>query len=562
MIIRPIPETFFGKVCLKIQKNYLESNIITKKYSVSFFGKILEVSSIAYQEQDRILSACATSSLWTYYHAHPKMELKKLPSPSKITKTSYSMTHNTERIFPNKGLNPQMIGQSLNNNGLTPYHFEFTEKDNVSVEYFFKEMIYAYCSAGIPILLGLKVEGKTIKLLGYHAVTVLGFKLSNEVFEKKKPKGGILKGSFINEIFIHDDRYGAYLPFKFIKDNEISSSQILNNNERYILETFSIGLYHKIRIPFDRVKDTCNQLIDSCLKYIKEKAENRTEPYEQLFDSIMWDIRLVDVNTLKKEILEHKNTTSSLLFKCLPKYIWKARMILSKSIEVMDLLFDATDIQQGNVFIDFFHCNENLAEPILFVIQEWAKDKYYSTFTVDKQTKNPDTYVWSIVKYFSPTHTYLEMLNELFGKEITPKKIKSQELRNNIIKSSLLGKFYKIDEEKETLLDKNLEENFTYIWLIDYEGFLCLGKEINNSNIGHPTLTDGKPARIGGNICFCKEKDLWYVDPFSGRFSFQYTEEQKIVFCQNAINLKFKVFFPNEIFELSPKIYQPKSNTR
>ena len=76
MIIRPIPETFFGKVCLKIQKNYLESNILTQKYSVSFFGKILEVNSIAYQEQDRILSACATSSLWTYYHAHPKMELK------------------------------------------------------------------------------------------------------------------------------------------------------------------------------------------------------------------------------------------------------------------------------------------------------------------------------------------------------------------------------------------------------------------------------------------------------------------------------------------------------
>ena len=45
-------------------------NLLDREYKVSLFGIDLAINTIAFQEQDRVVSACATSALWSMYHAH------------------------------------------------------------------------------------------------------------------------------------------------------------------------------------------------------------------------------------------------------------------------------------------------------------------------------------------------------------------------------------------------------------------------------------------------------------------------------------------------------------
>jgi hypothetical protein len=87
IVIRPIPETFISKICFKPYKNLIEEEnkfILNKTYNVSLFGKHLSIKSIAFQEQDKIISACATTSLWTFFHAHQMMNIKMMKSIEKL----------------------------------------------------------------------------------------------------------------------------------------------------------------------------------------------------------------------------------------------------------------------------------------------------------------------------------------------------------------------------------------------------------------------------------------------------------------------------------------------
>src|SRR5262249_15494776 len=66
-----------------------------------------------------------------------------------------------------------------------------------------------------------------------------------------------------------------------------------------------------------------------------------------------------------------------------------------------------------------------------------------------------------------------------------------------------------------------------YIWAIDKEGHLLIGEEVKTGTVesngreqklGHPTLTEGGPARIGGEIKHVEGKG-WVLNNRSGRFS-------------------------------------------
>lgn len=87
------------------------------------------------------------------------------------------------------------------------------------------------------------------------------------------------------------------------------------------------------------------------------------------------------------------------------------------------------------------------------------------------------------------------------------------------------------------------------MWVIDRNGFLRIGKEKTDSEKGHPTLTGGKPARIGGELEFDIEDNTWVVNPFSGRYSDGYEDDEKKKYLNNAIVYKFNLFFNNDKFK-------------
>ncbi|WP_019677702.1 hypothetical protein [Arsukibacterium perlucidum] len=88
IVVKPLPKTFIGKTCLKIYPSFAtkkRKSILSKKYEVNLFGLNLVIDSIAFQEQDKIVSACATTAIWTMFHAQMDSDSKKLPSCSEIT---------------------------------------------------------------------------------------------------------------------------------------------------------------------------------------------------------------------------------------------------------------------------------------------------------------------------------------------------------------------------------------------------------------------------------------------------------------------------------------------
>ncbi len=297
IVIRPIPETFLARVCLKsYYKNTVDDRhnkyMLLKHCEVSLFGIDLEINSVVFQEQDRVLSACATTSLWTFLHASYGT-CKRLPSSSAITKSAYPENNGYGREFPNKGLSTEMICRSLRTYSFAPEYFDFSKDLNNSI-ILLKEYIYAYCSSNYPLILGVDVKDKkTGKSKGLHAITIVGYSIEQDNIDKE-----ILISHKLKSLYAHDDRYGPFLKISFDKKNLLDvkldespnvSSQHIEYNEKYIPDTLILGLYHKIRVPYSMVKDTCLDLQSLIVKYLIEINEKKNADLIKLFQ---WDIQI------------------------------------------------------------------------------------------------------------------------------------------------------------------------------------------------------------------------------------------------------------------------------
>ncbi len=556
IVIRPIPKTFLGKVCLKPfyeeENNRLKKYYLLKKYKVSLFGISLVLKSIAFQEQDKVLSACATTSLWSFYHAHLNLSQVSLPSSSEITKSSYPEVNGYLREFPNNGLSTEMICRSIRNNNLVPEYFEFQQSEDKLLE----EIIYAYTSSNIPLILGVSVSDENSENKGLHAVTILGYSI-----DRNKCTNLIAHG--LEKIYVHDDRYGPFIrmindnsQFKVQLDDSAIEGSIINEDEIYTVDTLILGLYHKIRIPYIPIKNTCFTLCKNLIDFIDSLSDidkKEQENFKRLISNIQWDISIKENADLKNELLtKNLKNKDYHLTKSLPKYLWSTVAIVEDT-ELFQCLFDATDIENGNVFIDYLEHHQH-ANAIYKLISKYSKEKTESSINhVDIFDDKDDNYINGIINYFNKEKSNEESLDETFGYLKLPELIRDEEIGNDdIIKNS------KIFRENFTCtlpfsLDPTLDKESQYIWVIDQDGFLCIGIENEKFKTGHPTLTNGMPARIGGEIKAIKEKDThsWKINSKSRRYSSEYSKDEANYFLKNALKYKFETIFNDEKFEPS-----------
>ena len=554
IVIRPIPKTFLARICLKsYYKNSTDNRykkfIILKHCRVSLFGISLEIDSLLFQEQDKILSACATTSLWTFLHASYKT-CKRLPSSSAITKSAYSKNNGYEREFPNRGLSTEMICRSLRTYSFAPEYFDFSKDLNNSI-LLLKEYIYAYCSSNYPLILGVDVKDKkTGKSKGLHAITIVGYSIEQDNID-----GAMLISHKLKSLYAHDDRYGPFLKISFdkknllnvkLKGNSCVSSQHIKSDEIYTPDTLILGLYHKIRIPYLRIKETCLDLQSLIFEYF---SKGRKEESAKIIKSFQWNIQIKKNTKIKSEIFNNNDIKNkeNLLTQSWPKYLWSATGLFDNT-PIFEMLFDATDIDQGNVFIEFIPHNINYANIMIDLFKIYSYDYFHNKINLNLNILN-QSYVWGIIKYFKEKESYIDILCDLYGYLKIPKAIKNEELTKDNIINKCEVKLNKENNNKNFKLDKNLQ-NAQYIWVIDKEGFLCIGREEKNSGQGHPTLTDGMPARIGGQLIYNTITKTWEVDPFSGRYSSEYSHEEKIKYVKNAIKYKFALYFLSEKFTL------------
>lgn len=355
IVVKPLPQTIIGRTCLKTyDSDGGRRNFPTlHKYNANLFGISLSVDTLPYQEQDLVVAACATSALWSVFQGSGKIFHHPIPSPVEITKAGSqhipdgNMPHDTRGLHHN-GLTATQMAHSVRAVGIDPYLVGAYD------DYLLKCTAYAYLKASIPALLGFslsEIKNNITTQMGKHAVAVTGYSLGKAKPAPFSNNNMLITASRIDKIYVHDDQIGPFAKMIFNTQNALLTAwpdaSGVKGNVFASPEMLIIPLYHKIRIPFQLIHANVAKF-DACIEIL------RSRDYIPLNERIEWDIYLCDVNSLKKEFassnLLDNATKRNLLTLNLPRYLWRATG-LDGDIPKFEVLFDATDIEQGAIII-------------------------------------------------------------------------------------------------------------------------------------------------------------------------------------------------------------------
>ncbi|MBZ0104119.1 MAG: hypothetical protein K8H84_00665 [Sulfuricella denitrificans] len=554
VVIRPIPHTFLAKLCLKRYDELISNaqcKLIAKKIKVSLFGMSLEVESAAFLEQDKVVSACATSALWMFFNASGHVSNGSLPSPSAITKSATGSSHEGARTFPTTGLSPPQVARSLKHFGYEPLIIELGSDWGE-----FKEIIYGYISSDIPILVAGSIYQKSandsIKHAGKHLVCALGYRL-----KENDPAGDEMQliSHRIEKIYVHDDRYGPYVrvstdPVNFNYDNkeleglEFSLLDASDTADYFVPDMAIVGVYHKIRLSYFDIRDMCDALYlylqetKSKFDLLLDQDEDCDNPARKHFRSTcsnigrflrgVFDITLTSNTEIKEELRSSKAfitfngaaTKSACLLQSMPKYIWRCRIWKyqddSPNAQLFtDILFDATEVPQGQIIVGFISY-DNGAERVWKHIEQAICGNAWEDYRVDAEAKRG---ISGFLKFFSKSKnkTYL---NTLYGPLGLPRRDLKYGETDNFNNISARSDIQVIRAGNTTFL-QTLDKGKRHIWVINEIGDLVLGENISNGDEyqGHPTLVDEKPARIGGELYYAPQADSWVINLRSATYS-------------------------------------------
>ncbi len=383
IVVKPLPQTVIGRTCLTAypsdsgRRNFP----IIRPYKANLFGLSLQIDSLAFQEQDRVVAACATSALWSVFHGTGMLFQHPIPSPVEITKTATDNFPIEDRAIPSHGLNVAQMAHVIRNIGLEPILV------HVRNHYILKGILYAYLKGSIPLIMGINlydVTGKKVRFMGKHAVAITGYSLGLSEAEPFPNTGFLLRASRIDKIYVHDDQVGPFARMEFDgkkvaldqgKEASISTSWREDNGKgavgsaRAVAECVLIPIYHKLRITFETVHDSV-LYFDLFFEQLREK-----DFLPSLVQRLEWEIYFTTINELKKDLLNSKTFNGSYrkdaLTENMPRFIWRATAHNQDS-PVLDLLFDATDIEQGNFFLRAIEYDPLIAKILRIVAKEEA----------------------------------------------------------------------------------------------------------------------------------------------------------------------------------------------
>jgi hypothetical protein len=371
IVVKPLPLTVVGRTCLRTYdhegRRYFP---ITRTYEANLFGLCLTVESLAFQEQDTVAAACATSALWSAFNGTGKQFQHYIPSPVEITRAATEHTPLNTRTFPNNsGLTLTQMAAAIRSVGLEPYLV------NATNEFVLKSTLYAYLRGQIPVLLGIDLydpaeltDPNTNRPVhsDFHAITVTGYSLGTMTPIAYQQSPFMLRAFRIDKIYAHDDQIGPFARMEFLHGAHLNTSWVndaqtgpLHASSRVML----IPLYHKIRIPLETIFD----IISPFSSLIEALRHIATLP-----GPLEWDIYLTNVNSLKSELQGTTTLTGDyrrcVLTHSMPRFLWRATALLNDA-PALDLLFDATDIEQGPSFVGVVQYDMSLAQVLTVVAQ-------------------------------------------------------------------------------------------------------------------------------------------------------------------------------------------------
>jgi hypothetical protein len=566
VVIKPLPFTFIGKTCLKPKPVY--KNVLEREYKVNLFGVPLTINSVAFQEQDRVISACATTAVWSLLHALNGKHKINVPSPSSITLAAIGAETSQINGFPNKGLNTKQIIAALEKYRLKHHEWNFSNCDVRLDDKF--SYICSYLDSDIPILAGLSlyVEDNetdcdnskqkyslndiTYNHEGEHAICIVGAEKRNEDYF----------------LLIHDDRVGPFHEYKLVEEDfkgrRVLLLKSLLGSDLLQLNMLMVATYHKKRIHLPPIHNTCIELKEMMVRalelnlkemeiifqgYEETDSSEREELAESIqklteqkdyFSNLKFEIELLDCKQLKTGYFQSNdwNVKEQTLFTAFPHFIWRTRFKYKEQF-LIDLLFDGTDMPNGNSFIQEVVLHDH-GDTVIEVLKDITVEPDQKL--VEQSNEGVTSYAANVVRNLQvKENNIFSILDKTYGTLRAPKYIKTQEIKNNklVIQPEIIQAFTSLDV-KDHCLVKHVSKYDTALWVIDKNGLLVIGGENTPSPKGHPTLTGSEPARIGGELSY--ESGQFVINSSSGRFSGQYEPKKRLKYLANAI-VKFQEIF-------------------
>jgi len=351
LVVRPVPQRCVGRTCLI---TYSEGSgreyTNLRPYEASLFGLRLEVTTLAFQQQDRTVAECATAALWSAFQATGKLFGHRIPSPAEITQAATRRIPLETRTLPTSGgLSAEQMADAVRACDLEPLHIGATDPDVL------RATVYAYAGADVPVVL----VGDVVDLAEppnatepvappSHAVTVTGYNVaaaSGTALDR-------LRSDRIDKLYVHDDAVGPFarMMFENTVQSTLTTSLAATKTEigqrRFRPTMLLIPLYHKIRIPFGRVLGDVKTLIH----FIGSLRASGAPGLDQDLAPCEWDVRLTTVNEYKRDVFEKRKVQKAraVLERPMPRFIWVARATHPDQ-RGFDLLFDATGIEADDL---------------------------------------------------------------------------------------------------------------------------------------------------------------------------------------------------------------------
>ncbi|AYL80370.1 hypothetical protein RYA95_13810 [Pseudomonas syringae pv. actinidiae] len=578
MVVKPLSRTFVGKTCLQLtgDKGVGDGTKkkIAKRYDVNLFGIKLHVDSIAFQEQDKVVAACATTAIWTALHALPWRDVKHVPSCSEITINALNFVEGSNNGFPNKELTTKQIQRSLDVEGLR-YHSTLLLEQTLK---WFQACVTSYIDSDLPLVLvgevykvvaptptapqtdeqaepqaqaGTQdaeetkphVQGPTdeaplmLKRMGNHAVTVLGYDFRI--------------GSHL--LYVHDDRLGPYARVDLI---DLTTYETLNElpkrrtgwalafrrtpdlgktwldaHEILIPDACIVPAEKKARLPFQYAHGTAEAIAEQIgfwTEPLLASDESRLEP-----GPVRYNIKLSSIAEVREHVRNHKLAYSggetlqvevdeTVSFTATDLERWKEDRIRILTSPMARLQWE----------IDFFWGNKEIFKVLLdatdiplgnAVSGVYASDPLYSELVFgllrDAEPSGAETDTTHFYGSFRKALElreldYVSHLNQAYGALRAPLRLEPSEVDES--GKGLNETLEHYFDPQETTLQKVFPQIVAdpimknLIWAIGRDGSLFVAVDIPEPKQGHPSMTGLQAARIAGEIWWTEENGKFF----------------------------------------------------
>jgi hypothetical protein len=264
IVVRPLPGCPVGRTVLRYKTDDPNRHItVVRRYVSHLAGIPLNLKSLAFQQQDRAVSACATTALWAATQKAAFQDDMTVPSPTKITQCASKAGLVLGRIMPAEGLTIGQMCQAIAELGLSPVLRKVEGMPIVG-----KMLIHTYLKSGMPVIAALKKAGDPEG----HAVVIVGYRIDPSLPSVVKFKGDSFNhdSAQISKLYIHDDRLGPFARAELstIKaDLNVGIGMPNGSIDKWSISHLVVPLYPKIRLSaetvLDLAKDGAQDLVDA-----------------------------------------------------------------------------------------------------------------------------------------------------------------------------------------------------------------------------------------------------------------------------------------------------------